>query len=391
MASETTDQAAAERFLRAVGLSLGGLGGAGVRVLAAGWPELAAVAALAPDPEGRADMRALVAASGERGLREVLLALPRGSRVLVEVAGAWALETVADVLEGEVLPPSQGVARFLGVRRPARRGRAPGPDRTLARGDPEVELFRELAQPAGRRGRGQFVAEGSTLVRRALDDGLPVASVVHTADLARSPEGPALLDLARAEGIPGLRASDGLLGTLTPTRPLPSVLAAVHLRLREAASLHAGPAAALLVAESLQNPDNLGLALRTADAAGAEAVVVAGEGADPLHRNCVRAARGAVGRLPLFTCADLPAWLRGLRRAGFQVVASTAHAERSLFEAPLRPPLCVVVGNEERGLSAGALEAAGERLRIPMAPGQSSHNVAVAAGILLYELRRPRS
>jgi RNA methyltransferase, TrmH family len=390
MASEAADHAAAERFLQAAGLSTAQLGGAGVRVLAAGWPELAAVAALAPDPEGGADLRAVVAATGERGLREVLLALPRRSRVLVEVAGAWALETVADVLEGEVLPPSQGVARFLGARRPARRGPAPGPDRTLARGDPEVELFRELAQPAGRRRQGQFVAEGPTLVRRALDDGLPVGSVVHTAELARSAEGAGLLDLARAGGIPCFRASDGILGTLTPTRPLPSVLAAVHLRLREAASLHAGPAAALLVAESLQNPDNLGLVLRTADAAGAEAVVVAGEGADPLHRNCVRAARGAVGRLPLFTCADLPAWLRDLRRSGVHVVGSTAHAERSLFEAPLRLPLCAVVGNEERGLSPQALEACGDRLRIPMAPGQSSHNVAVAAGVLLYELRRRR-
>ena len=212
--------------------------------------------------------------------------------------------------------------------------------------------------------------------------------VAHTSELSRSADGAALLELAAREGIPHFRASSGLMGTLTPTRPLPAVIAAVALRLPDAALLETRPDAVLLVAEDLQNPDNLGMVLRTADAAGVEAVVVAGDAADPLHRNCARAARGAVGRIAIFTCADLPAWLADLRRRGFRVIGATAHAEVSMFESRLEPPIAIVVGNEDHGVTRGVLDVCTETVRIPMAPGQDSLNVGVAAGVLLYEARR---
>lgn len=217
-----------------------------------------------------------------------------------------------------------------------------------------------------------------------------MACVIHTAELLRSVEGMALVERVQGGGIRCLRASDGLMGTLTPTRPLPLVIAAVGLRLDPAPMRGWDSEAVLLVAENLQNPDNLGMVLRTADAAGVAAVVVSGETTDPLHRNCVRAARGAVGRIPIFTCDGLPAWLRGLGEGGVMSVASSAHAQQPLFEAGLHPPVAIVVGNEERGVSTEVLQACTHRLRIPMAPGQSSLNVAVAAGVLLYELRRPK-
>jgi TrmH family RNA methyltransferase len=247
-----------------------------------------------------------------------------------------------------------------------------------------------LAHPGGRQLHGQFVVEGLTLTQRAIRDGLPVDGAVYTAELLRAPEGSALLELAKQEDIPCHRASSGLMGTLTPTRPLPAVVAAVRLRLADATEMPAGPEAVLLVAENLQNPDNLGMVLRTADAAGVEAVVVTGDATDPLHRNCVRAARGAIGRIPVFTCADLPSWLLDLRRRGFQVIGASAHADVRLFESRLRPPIAIVVGNEDHGVTRGVLEVCTERVRIPMSPGQDSLNVGVAAGVLLYEVQRAR-
>src|SRR5262249_12220267 len=155
-------------------------------------------------------------------------------------------------------------------------------------------------------------------------DGLPVDMLVYRAALSRAADRAELLKRANADGIACWRASDGIMGTLTPTRPLPEGLAVVQLRLRDT-SQGSIRASLVLVAENLQNPDNLGMVLRTADAAGVEALVVAGETTDPLHRNCVRAARGAVGRIPIFRCADLPAWLWTLREDGFLVVGTAAH------------------------------------------------------------------
>ena len=354
-----------------------------------GWREPAGVLLLGPVPRAGAPRPALVAACSERALRDLLLrGLPRGEPLRVHAGLDWHLATVAELVDGG--PAGDGEGGHVGVKRGGRRADPTGADGPLDRHDPAVELLRALAQAAGRDEHGRFVAEGPTLVGRAIEGGLPVELVVHTAGLLRSSAGTALLDAARAAGVACRRASDGLMGTLTPTRPLPDVLAAVHLRLRDARELSAARAAVVLAAENVQNPDNLGMVLRTADAAGVDAVVVAGAGTDPLHRNCVRAARGAVGRIPIFRCAELAAWAAGRRDQGCRVLGATAHGDRELFEADLTPPVVVVVGNEEAGIAPATLAACTARLAIPMAPGQDSLNVGVAAGVLLYELARQR-
>jgi TrmH family RNA methyltransferase len=325
----------------------------------------------------------VVAAANERALRDLLLrGLPRGETVCVRVASDWHLGAVAELVDGEA-----GQGGFVGVKRGAAQPPPPG-DPLLGRRDAVVELLRDLAHGAGRDRRGRFVVEGTTLVARAIAGGLPVETLVHRTELPRDPSGAALLEAARAAGVPCWRASDGLLGTLTATRPLPDVVAAVHLRLRDASELTAARARVVLVAEDVQNPDNLGMVLRTADAAGVDAVVIAGAPTDPTHRNCVRAARGAVGRIPIFRCADLPAWIGSLRARGFRVVGATAHGDLGLFDADLAPPVALVVGNEETGITPDALAACTARVVIPMAPSQDSLNVGVAAGVALFELVR---
>lgn len=366
------------------------------RAFVSGAAGVEAVLALAPEPELDADLRAVVAATSVRALRDVLLAIPRGVVCVCCVLGTWPMTTVTEIVDGHAVEAVERLGflprcrfdLFVGVKRGSARSAARAEVVVLTRRDPIVAAYRELADARGRRARSQFVAEGITLVRRAIDDGLPVDSLVHGAELVSAGEGPALLSEARRAGIPCYRASDGLMGTLTATRPVPPAIAAVHLALRDASTLPQSAAPVVLVAEGLQNPDNLGMVLRTADAAGAEAVVVAGSSVDPLHRNCVRAARGAVGRIPVFTCEDPVAWLGDLRSRGFHVAGATGQGETSLYESSMRSPAVVVVGNEESGISPPVLRACSERVRIPMAPGQDSLNVGVAAGILLYELVR---
>jgi TrmH family RNA methyltransferase len=353
------------------------------RVVESGWRGVEGVLVLGPGP-GPGPRPVAVAAANERALRDVLLrGLPRGEPLCVHAPPDWHLDAVAELVDGRLAGGA-----FAGVRRGSTE--APPGDALLGRRDAVVDLLRDLAQPAGRERHGRFVVEGPTLVGRAVAGGLPVESVVYRSDLLREPAGTALLDGVRAAGIACWRASDGLLGTLTATRPLPDALAAVHLRLRDAADLTPARARVVLVAENVQNPDNLGMVLRTADAAGVHAVVVAGPPTDPLHRNCVRAARGAVGRLPILRCADLPAWARTQRERGFRVHGATAHGDVSLYEADLAPPVAVIVGNEETGITPETQAACTARLVIPMAPGQDSLNVGVAAGVALFELaRRP--
>ena len=255
----------------------------------------------------------------------------------------------------------------------------------------DAAIVRELAEAKGRMRQGLFTAEGVLLAERAIRDGLAVETILYTAELERRPEGLALLRAAWRAGVAHQRISAGRMGALTPARPLPSALTVIGARLLDAEQLPLHAGSVVMVAAALQNPDNLGMLIRTADAMGVDAVVVAGGGADPLHRQRVRAARGAVGRLPLRLCHDLPSWLRRLAADGVGVWGATPHGSAAAFVVERRPPLAVVVGNEHNGLDEPTLAACTARVQISMAPGQDSLNVAVAAGMLLYEIVRGRA
>ncbi len=266
---------------------------------------------------------------------------------------------------------------------------APRPRRK--RRDPAVDSFRDLLTIKGRAARQLLSIEEPLLVRRALADGLPTMGLLYTEELTAQPDGPALIEQAEREHIAHQRVSKGIMGTVTATRPLPWVIAAVHVDVRDAAHLHCSSRAVLLIADRVANPANLGMILRTADAAGVEAVILLGaDSASPFHKHCVRAARGALGRLPLYTCNDPPGFLHRLKTAGFALVGATVQAPADVYSLALRPPVALVVGNESAGIRPAILAACTDRVRIPMAPGQSSLNVGVAAGVLLYELVRTR-
>ncbi|MAG35828.1 MAG: hypothetical protein CL878_06250 [Dehalococcoidia bacterium] len=266
------------------------------------------------------------------------------------------------------------------------------------RRDPAVGTFRDLLTIKGRTDRQLLSIEEPLLVRRALSDGLPTTGILYTEELTDQPDGPAILEQAKSEHIAHHRVSRGVMGTVTATRPLPWVVAAVHLDVRDAAQLHcATPRSCtarltvLLIADRVANPANLGMILRTADAAGVEAVVLLGaDSASPFHKHCVRAARGAIGRLPLYACNGPAEFLQRLKTTGFALVGATVQAQTDVHSLALRPPVALVVGNESEGIRPAVLAECTDRVRIPMAPGQSSLNVGVAAGVLLYEVVRAR-
>ncbi|WP_448544080.1 TrmH family RNA methyltransferase [Roseiflexus sp.] len=384
---------------------------AATRVVVSGWNTIDGMLVHQPEMQCAASTRALVVAAHERALRDLLLAAPRGEVILFLMVGEWTLPTLNELFDGRTVAPRQplmyqDIHLFAGVRRgsgvlpnidddtlfrgpPTARAALPPASvgRTLSSAkDPIVARLRDLGNAAGRRARGQFLADGLLLASRALDD-LPVEDMFYTAGLLRDPEGAALLQRAAEQGVATYRISDGLMGLITPARPIPVIVTAIWGQVRDVAAYRSGKQAVILVAEQISNPENLGMTLRTADAAGAEAVVVAG-GADPLHRECVRAARGAVGRIPIYACNDLPSWIVAMHRRGIHVVGASGNVERELYDVDLPIPLAIVVGNETEGLTEATLAACSSLVRIPMAPGQDSLNVGVAAGVLLYDVVR---
>jgi TrmH family RNA methyltransferase len=170
------------------------------------------------------------------------------------------------------------------------------------------------------------------------------------------------------------------------------VLATVRVSRQPLAELLAGlrEGSWLLVGERIQDPRNVGVLVRTADAWGLGAVAFTEGSADPFSRGAVRSSTGSILRVRVTTEAGAGELLKGVRERGLRIVGASAAAERPCWEVDMRPSCAVVVGNEATGLSEEARRQCDVVARIPMYGGAHSFNVTVAAGILLYEARRQR-
>jgi TrmH family RNA methyltransferase len=146
----------------------------------------------------------------------------------------------------------------------------------------------------------------------------------------------------------------------------------------------------LLVVEAIEKPGNLGTILRSADAAGCDAVIVCDPVTDIFNPNVVRASTGVLFSVPLVVeeSTNVAAWLK---QKAIRTIATTPAAESLYTDADLRGPLAIIMGSEQYGLSDFWLKHADKPVRIPMAGQADSLNVAMATIITLFEAVRQRS
>jgi tRNA G18 (ribose-2'-O)-methylase SpoU len=252
--------------------------------------------------------------------------------------------------------------------------------------DPRVADYARVGDATWLREQGLFVAEGRLVVRRLLEDGrFQVASVLVTS-AARA----ALADLLDGQApCPVYVAAQDDLNALAGFNFHRGCLALAHRP--PAGSLDALRGSRLLVAaEEVGNPDNVGGIFRSALAFGAGGVVLDARSADPLYRKAIRTSMGASLRLPFAQVEQWPSALGRLRDAGYRVLAFTPSTDAEVLDGVTVTPdekVVLLFGSEGEGLSAAAMEAAHQRVRIAIDPRSDSLNVAVAAGIALHHFR----
>lgn len=252
---------------------------------------------------------------------------------------------------------------------------------------PELAPYRTLRRPWEHERAGIFVAEGGHVVRRLLSSPLEVVSMLATPEwlaalgcelASRSGELTAhVAPRGVLERIVGFALHQGVMavGRIPPQPELISLA-------REA------PRPRLLVAlDGVTNPENVGVIVRTAAGFGATAVIAGETAASPWLRRAVRNSMGAVFGLPARRVDDLAVTLHELREHGFRVVAA-ALGGRTLWEVELEQDCCVVLGHEGYGIRPHIQMVCDEAVTIPMAAGVDSLNVASAAAVVLYEVRR---
>ena len=232
----------------------------------------------------------------------------------------------------------------------------------------------------------------------------------ETADIRRiyaeyqsvNPRVKAIIDAARKDGIEIQPANRARLAQMSGEERHQGVIAEVirstamdeaGLRTLVEARLEAadGKPLLLLVLDGVQDPHNLGACMRTADAAGVDAIVVPRHGAASLGPTVSKVASGAAEQLPFATVGNLNRVLGWLADYGVRAIGTSDKADSSLFDADLSGPLAFVMGREHTGLSKGIASRCDTLVSLPMEGVVSSLNVSVATGICLYEIVRQRA
>lgn len=247
-----------------------------------------------------------------------------------------------------------------------------------------LTLARDLRRRKARERDALFVVEGVRGVEELLASPLHVIGLLVAPKLVESPRGAALMASARSQGRDISEVDDKEFRSAAETESPQGVLAVARVPERSLDSLKGLTPLRMLVLDAVQDPGNVGTILRTAAALGAHATVALPGTVDVWNAKVVRSAMGAHFRHLAFhsTWDELHAFL-GSQSVSLWVAES--RGEPLPREAPAR--LALAVGNEGAGLSAPVQAAAARSVSLPLAAGVESLNVAVAAGILLYELR----
>jgi TrmH family RNA methyltransferase len=259
--------------------------------------------------------------------------------------------------------------------------------RITSTANPRIKAAALLKEPKERQRTGRFLIEGSRETERALAAGLEVIEAYCGVNL-NPHEARVAADLGRIERLSIIEVSEPVLKKLS-SRENPAGVVVVARMPNPSLSQYKPPKnALLLVSAGLEKPGNLGALLRSADAAGADAVLVVG-GVDLYGPQVVRNSTGVVFSLPTFA-ANEQTVLDWLLQYQIPMVATTPHSDQTYWDVDLRGPVAIVMGTEHQGLSQGWLERAALRVKIPMQGQADSLNVSVTAALMLYEALRQR-
>ncbi len=238
-------------------------------------------------------------------------------------------------------------------------------------------------------------------MEEALAAGLPFRGAIVGPDLARTARGTALVAELERHAVPVEEVGTRTLAQLADTDTSQGIVAVIEPRRWTADDLALRPGAVALVIDGVQDPGNVGTLIRTAHGLGAAGSIVLRGTADPTSPKALRAAMGATFRHPVvaFDDAAFIAWARQHRVTLWAAAADGVPLHRALPPGGAgrgeggkmeEGPIAVIVGNEGAGIRPQLNAVSAKRVAIPLAQGAESLNVAVAAGILLYEVTRGR-
>lgn len=261
------------------------------------------------------------------------------------------------------------------------------PDVIVSAANPLIKRIRMLADRRHRQREEAFVVRGIQPVWQAVEAGSDIETLVVAPALLRDPAARMVAEQER-RGVRVARLSAELFARIAD-RDGPSGLAAiVRARPVRLSDLAVSADSFFVALHEVGNPGNLGTIIRTADAVGASGVILVSACTDPFDAVAVKASMGAIFSVPVTSRTGADEFLDWRERNKLALIVTSPAGTGSLWDTPLPVPGVVLLGSEGRGLPSSLLDAGDVRLQIPMTGTAESLNLAVAAGVVLYEARR---
>ena len=252
--------------------------------------------------------------------------------------------------------------------------------------NPKVKLLLQLQQKSSeRRKAGLFVVEGRRELMHCLEAGFEIDTVfwcpsveVGTEPMPQLPEGVRVFEVSKAvyEKMAYRDSTEG-------------IVAEVRTRLLALADLRLPESPLVVVLERVEKPGNLGAVLRSADAAGVDAVIVCDPLTDLYNPNLIRSSVGGIFSVPCVACTSEEC-IAFLKQRGIQILTAQLQDSHLYYDTDMRRPTAFVMGTEATGLTPQWRQAADAHIRIPMLGKIDSLNVSVSAAIIMYEAVRQR-
>ena len=251
--------------------------------------------------------------------------------------------------------------------------------------NPKIKKLLALQQKSAlRRETGLFVVEGRREIQQCIDAGYEIDTLY-----IRSKENEAVVPADLPAGINTCFVSPHVYERIAYRESTEGVIALVHTRSRTLEELSFKGNPLLMVLERVEKPGNLGAIMRSADAAGADAVIVCDPLTDLFNPNLIRASLGAVFSVPCVVCTSEDC-IRYLKEHHIRILTAQLQDSSLYYDTDMIAPTAIVMGTEATGLTDQWRQAATAHIRIPMLGVADSLNVSVSAAILLYEAVRQR-
>jgi len=257
--------------------------------------------------------------------------------------------------------------------------------------NPIIKQIRALSQKKNRDSAGLFLAEGLKLVTDALDADWRIDTLIYSKQMQDQPHLQSVAASVRARGGNILIVTEKVLTAISRRDNPQTVIGIFHQRWHEleamATLLQVG-GDVVLALDRVRDPGNLGTIIRTADAAGVRGVILIGETTDPFSLEATRATMGSIFQVPLTRVSEA-SFVDWAGRFNGRIAGTHLKGARDYRDLPWMDAPCVVImGNEQQGMTGTLAGACSDLVIIPMTGLADSLNLAIATGVMLFEVRR---